>query len=147
MAIRVLFLCTGNSARSQMAEGLLRARGGERFAVFSAGSEPAAAVHPMAIAAMDEVGVSIGDGVPKHLSNFLEDPWDYVITVCDRARDACPVFPGDAARIHWGFDDPAAAVGTDEQRMRAFRRVRDEIGQRLRLFLPVAQVRREGAGR
>ena len=143
----VLILCTGNSARSQMAEGLLRAQGGERFEAYSAGSEPAEAVNPLAIAVMDEAGISLHDGVPKHLSNFMEDPWDYVITVCDRARDACPVFPGDAERIHWGFDDPAAAVGTEEQRMRVFRRVRDEIGQRLRLFIPVAHERREAAGR
>ena len=138
MAIRVLFLCTGNSARSQMAEGLLRTWGGDHFAVFSAGSEPADRVHPMAIAVMDEMGMSLAGAKPKHLSQFLGDPWDYVITMCDRARDACPVFPGDVERIHWGFDDPAEAASSDEGRQLVFRRVRDEIAQRIRLFLNVA---------
>ena len=142
MAIRVLFLCTGNSARSQMAEGLLRAHGGDRFEIYSAGSEPAERVNPLAIAAMQELGYDISAAYPKHLAQFLNDPWDYVITVCDRVRDVCPVFPGDHEQVHWGFDDPAAAEGTEEQRLRVFRRVRGEIDQRLKLFLNVAQARR-----
>lgn len=147
MAIRVLFLCTGNSARSQMAEGLLRALGRDRFVVFSAGTEPAERIHPLAVAAMRELDLDISGGVPKHLSQFLEDDWDYVITVCDRANEACPVFPGDAERIHWGFDDPAAATGAEEQQLRVFRRVRDEIAQRIRLFVNVATERRGAASR
>src|SRR5688572_18911001 len=120
-----------------MAEALLRTWGGERFDVHCAGTEPAAQVHPMALTVLDETGISAAGASPKHLQVFLNEPWDYVITVCDRARESCPVFPGDAARIHWSFDDPAAAEGTEEQRLRVFRRVRDEIGQRLRLFLNV----------
>lgn len=141
MAIRVLFLCTGNSARSQMAEGLLRAWGDKRFEVFSAGSEPGDRVQPLAITVMDEAGISLAGAEPKHLAQFLGDRWDYVITVCDRARDTCPTFPSDAERIHWSFDDPAAATRSDEERRRVFRRVRDEIGQRIRLFLNVAAPR------
>ncbi len=141
MTVRVLFLCTGNSARSQMAEGMARAWGGPGLEVHSAGSHPAERVHPMAVAAMREIDLDITGGVPKHLNQFLDERWDYVITVCDRARDACPIFPGDAERIHWGFDDPAAAEGADEHRMAVFRRVRDEIRNRLRLWLTVAHSR------
>lgn len=141
MATRVLFLCTGNSARSQMAEGMLRAWGGERFDVHSAGSEPADQVHALAIAVMQEMSISIDGAEPKHLSRFLADRWDYVITVCDRARDACPIWPGDTERIHWSFDDPAVAEGTEDERRRVFRRVRDEIGQRIRHFLNIAAPR------
>lgn len=147
MAIRILFLCTGNSARSQMAQGLLKSLAGDRFEVFSAGSDPAPAVNPLAVAAMHEIGIDISSGYPKHLARFLNDPWDYVITVCDRANESCPIFPGDAERIHWGFDDPAVAEGTEEHRMRVFRRVRDEIAQRLRLFVNVATVRHEAGNR
>jgi arsenate reductase len=147
MAIRVLFLCTGNSARSQMAEGLLRAWGGSRFAVQSAGTEPADRVDPLAVAALRELDINIAHSFPKHLAQFLDDDWDYVITVCDRANESCPVFPGNAERIHWGFDDPATAAGTEEQRMRVFRRVRDEIAQRIRLFINVAAERREANSR
>lgn len=143
MAVRVLFLCTGNSARSQMAEGLLCAHGGDHFAVFSAGSEPAERVNPLAIAAMRELGHDISGGHPKHLTQFVNDPWDYVITVCDRARDACPVFSGGHEQAHWGFDDPAAVDGPEEQRMQAFRRVRDEIAEHIRHFLNVTAARRE----
>ncbi len=141
MIVRVLFLCTGNSARSQMAEGMARAWGGPGLEASSAGSHPAERVHPMAVAAMQEIGLDIGGNVPMHLERFLGERWDYVITVCDRARDACPVFPGDAERIHWGFDDPAAAEGSNEQRMAVFRRVRDEIRNRLRLWLTLPHSR------
>jgi thioredoxin type arsenate reductase len=133
MKKRVLFLCTGNSARSQMAEGLLRSIGGDKYEVFSAGTHPKG-VHPMTIAAMQELGIDIGRQTSKDLDRFLGQDFDYVITVCDRARQACPVFPG-ATPIHWGFDDPAEATGSAESQLRTFRQVRDEIRTRLRLFV------------
>jgi arsenate reductase (thioredoxin) len=132
---RVLFLCTGNSCRSHMAEGWLRKLGGDAFDVFSAGSKPAGYVHPLAIEAMREVGVDISKHRSKSLEEFTGETFDYVITVCDNARDACPVFPGAANRLHWGFDDPAHAPGSDDEKRRVFRRVRGEIEQRIRLFL------------
>src|ERR1041384_3223246 len=104
MQQHVLILCTGNSARSQMAEGLLRALAGERFEVFSAGSKPSV-VNPLAIAAMDERGIDIRTHRSKHLNEFLAQPFDYVITVCDTAAESCPLFPGPAQRIHWSFPD------------------------------------------
>jgi len=133
--IRVLFLCTGNSARSQMAEGWLRQLGGDRFDVHSAGTEPKDQVNPVAIQAMAEAGVDISNQKPKTLRIFLSEPWDYIITVCDRANETCPVFPGDHERVHWSFEDPAAAIGTDIERLTVFRRVRGEIAQRIRLFV------------
>ncbi len=135
MAIRVLFLCTANSARSQMAEALLRLESADRFDVASAGNQPAARVHPLAIAVMQELNPSLGDSYPKHLKQLSDETWDYVITVCDRSHDACPTFPGDTARIHWGLEDPGAAEGTEAQQLRVFRWVRDEILQRVRLFV------------
>ncbi len=131
---RVLFLCTGNSCRSQMAEGLLRHLGGSRFEVFSAGTAPKP-VHSLAVRAMQEVGVDISGQTSKSLDRFLKDRFDAVITVCDRAKESCPIFPGGGERIHWGFDDPAEAIGTEEERMRVFRRVRDEIRARIEGFL------------
>jgi len=128
---RILFLCTHNSARSQMAEGLLRARGGGRFEAFSAGTE-ATEVRPLAIRAMDEVGVDIRDQSSKRLDVYLAEPFDAVVTVCDNAREACPVFPGARRTLHWSFDDPSAAAGSDEERLAVFRRVRDEIDVRVR---------------
>ncbi|GAB4575290.1 MAG: arsenate reductase ArsC [Anaerolineae bacterium] len=122
---RVLILCTGNSARSQMAEGLLRARGGDRFEVYSAGSDPSGAVHPGAIQAMAEIGLDISHHRSKSMNEFLGQPFDYVLTVCDNAAEACPVFPGRAERRHRSFTDPAAAP--PEAQMAVFRRVRDEI--------------------
>jgi arsenate reductase len=122
---RVLILCTGNSARSQMAEGLLRARGGPRFAVFSAGSQPTGCVHPAAIQVMAEIGLDISDHTSKHLSQFIDQPFDYVLTVCDNAAEACPVFPGPARRIHRDFADPAAEPPATQ--LDAFRRTRDAI--------------------
>jgi arsenate reductase len=133
MKKRVLFLCTGNSARSQMAEGLLRSIAGEKYDVFSAGTHPKG-VHPLTIEAMRGIGVDISAQSSKDLKNFLGQDFDYVITVCDRAKQACPVFPGSVP-IHWGFDDPAEATGSDETRLRTFERVRDEILGRLRLFV------------
>jgi len=128
---RVLFLCTGNSARSQMAEGLLRSMASDRFDVVSAGTQPKG-VHPRTIDAMRELGIDVSSHSSKDVQQFLNENFDYVITVCDRAKQACPIFPG-AEPIHWGFDDPADA--NPEQQMEAFRRVRNEIQQRLRLFL------------
>jgi len=128
---RVLFLCTGNSARSQMAEGLLRHLGRERFEAFSAGTHPKG-LHPRSIEAMEELGIDISRQTSKDVSIYINEQFDYVITVCDRAKQQCPVFPG-AEPIHWGFDDPAEAPSN--RQMETFRRVRDEIQQRLRLFL------------
>lgn len=132
--IRVLFVCTHNSARSQMAEGFLRAMAGERFEVASAGTE-ATRVHPLAIRAMDEVGIDLTGHTSKTLDIFLGQPWDYVITVCDSANERCPVFPGGTTRIHWSFDDPSQAAGSDADRLEQFRRVRDEIHATLREWL------------
>jgi len=128
---RVLFLCTGNSARSQMAEGLLRHLAGNEYDVVSAGTVPKG-VHPRTVEVMHESGVDVSAHASKDLTQFLGQQFDYVITVCDRARQQCPIFPG-AAPIHWGFDDPAEAEST--QQLETFRRVRDEIRQRIRLFL------------
>lgn len=128
---RVLILCTGNSARSQMAEGLLRNDAGDRYEVESAGVEPSF-VRAQAIEAMKEIGINISDHRSKSLDEFLEQPFDYVITVCDNAKEQCPIFPGKAERIHWSFDDPAAATGDKVSQLIVFRRVRDEIRLRLR---------------
>jgi len=130
---RVLFLCTGNSARSHMAEGLLKQMAGDQFDVFSAGTHPKG-MHPRSVEVMSEIGIDISQHRSKEISTFLNDKFDYVITVCDRAKQQCPVFPG-AEPIHWGFDDPAEA--SDDRQLGEFRRVRDEIGHRLRLFLVV----------
>ena len=131
---RVLILCTGNSARSQMAEGLLRNIAGDRFEVESAGTI-ASFVRPQAIAAMAEIGIDISGHRSKCLDEFLDTEFEYVITVCDNANDSCPVFPGNARRIHWSFDDPAEAKGDDEDVAEVFRRVRNEISERLRSFV------------
>jgi arsenate reductase (thioredoxin) len=131
---KVLILCTGNSARSQMAEGLLRHVAGDRFEVESAGVAPSL-VRAEAIAAMAEIGIDISDHRSKSLKEFLGREFDYVITVCDNAADNCPVFPGPAKRIHWSFEDPAAVEGDEEVRLGAFRRVRDEIAGRLDEFV------------
>jgi arsenate reductase len=128
---RVLILCTGNSARSQMAEGLLRHDGGGKFEVESAGVEPSH-VRPQAVEAMREVGIDISGHRSKSVEEFAGQEFDYVITVCDNAKEQCPVFPGKTKRIHWSFDDPAAAEGDEAERLAVFRRVRDEIRERLR---------------
>jgi arsenate reductase len=140
MKKRVLFLCTHNSARSQMAEGLLRTMAGDQFEVFSAGTEETR-VHPIAIEAMREIGIDISGQRSKTLDMFGGQQFDYVITVCDRANETCPIFPSATERIHWSFDDPSAATGTDEQRLRAFRNVREGIQQRLRMFQIVSAKR------
>ena len=131
---RVLILCTGNSARSQMAEGLLRHLGEKRFEVFSAGTQPSR-VNPLAIEAMRELGIDLGGQRSKSVDEFRGQEFDYVITVCDRANRDCPVFPGRTERIHWSFDDPAEAVGERSERLAVFRRVRDEIEGHLREFV------------
>jgi len=131
---RVLILCTGNSARSQMAEGLLRKMAGDRFEVESAGVDPVR-VRPEAIEAMREIGVDISAHRSKSVDEFARQEFDYVITVCDNAREHCPVFPGKTERIHWSFDDPAKASGDEAARLVVFRRVRDEIENRLREFV------------
>ena len=123
----VLVLCTGNSCRSHLAEGLLRAASQGQFRVASAGSKPAGYVHPLAIAVMQEVGIDISGHHSKHLNEFLGEPVETVITVCGNADQVCPIFPGQVNRHHWGFDDPAHATGTDTEKLAVFRRVRDEI--------------------
>lgn len=133
----VLFLCTHNSARSQMAEGLLRKMAGDQYDVFSAGTE-ATRVHPLAIEAMRESGIDVSGQQSKTLETFRNRNFDYVITLCDRANETCPIFPGPVERIHWGFEDPSQAKGTEAQRLQAFRKVRDGILGRLRLFEVVA---------
>ncbi len=127
---RVLFLCVHNSARSQMAEGLLRTIAGYRFEAFSAGAE-ATEVRPLAIRAMAEVGIDISGQRSKTVQEFDGQAFDWVVTVCDDAKEACPYFPGDR-QLHWSFDDPSAAEGTEEERLEVFRRVRDEIATRIR---------------
>ena len=123
----ILILCTGNSCRSHLAEGILRAALGEGFTVASAGSKPAGYVHPLAVKAMAEVGLDISGHRSKHLDEFLSQNVETVITVCGNADQACPMFPGQVNRHHWGFDDPAHATGTEEEQLQVFRRVRDEI--------------------
>jgi arsenate reductase len=127
---RVLFLCTHNSARSQMAEGLLRALGGERFEVASAGTE-ATRVRPEAIAVMEELRVDISGQSSKTLDRFVAEPWDEVITVCDDANDACPIFPGGRNRRHWSTPDPSGVQGDEATRLAAFRAARDSLRARI----------------
>ena len=127
---RVLFLCTHNSARSQMAEGLLRHLAGNRFEVVSAGTE-ATQVRPLAIRSMGEIGVDISGQESETLDRYLDQPFDYVITVCDDAKEACPFFPGASARLHWSVEDPSRAAGSEEERLAVFRRVRDELRRRI----------------
>ena len=128
---RVLILCTGNSARSQMAEGLLRHDAGDRFDVFSAGTKPTQ-VRPEAITVMQELGIDISGHRSKSVDEFAGQGFDYVVTVCDNAKASCPVFPARTKQIHWSLDDPAAVEGSREQRLAAFRRIRGELRQRLR---------------
>jgi len=131
---RVLILCTGNSARSQMAEGLLRHDAGERFSVESAGTNPVP-VKPEAVAVLKEIGIDISGHRSKSVDVFAGQPFDVVLTVCDHARETCPVYPGHTNRIHHSFEDPANVQGSAEQRLEAFRRVRDEIRAYLRHFV------------
>ena len=123
----ILILCTGNSCRSHMAEGILRAAAGETVAVASAGSAPAGYVHPLAMEVLKEIDIDISGHTSKHLDEFLAQDVHTVITVCGNADQACPVFPGQAVKYHWPFDDPAHATGTEAEQLAVFRRVRDEI--------------------
>jgi arsenate reductase len=131
----VLILCTGNSCRSHLAEGLLRSMAGDFLEVASAGSKPAGYVHPMSIEAMREIGLDISGHHSKHMNEFLERQVETVITVCGNADQACPVYPGQLNRHHWPFEDPAHAVGTDDEKRAAFRRVRDEIRRTLTAYV------------
>ena len=132
--MRILILCTGNSCRSQMAEGLLRSFD-NRLDVHSAGSQPADRVHPMAVRVMREIGLDISGGRPKSVEQFLAEPFDSVITVCDNAREACPVFTGEVGRqLHLGFPDPAHAKGSEEEVLEVFRASRDDIRKHFRQF-------------
>ncbi len=141
--IRVLFVCTHNSARSQIAEALLKRHGGADFEVSSAGTE-ATRVNPFAVRVLAEQGIDWSAARSKVITEFLDQQFDYVITVCDRARETCPVFPGSTNTLHWGLDDPSEVEGTDEQRLAAFRRTEMEVTSRLRPFIEVA---RRAAGR
>ncbi|NBW86993.1 MAG: arsenate reductase ArsC [Planctomycetia bacterium] len=136
----VLILCTGNSCRSHLAEGILRQAAGDLVEVASAGSKPAGYVHPLAIRALGEIGIDISAHTSKHLNDFTARPVETVITVCGNADQVCPVFPGQMNRHHWPFDDPAHATGSEEEKMAVFRRVRDEIR---RVFTAYADGRRD----
>lgn len=138
----VLILCTGNSCRSHLAEGILRSVAGEVLAVASAGSNPAGYVHPLAIQVMREIDIDLSAHRSKHLNEFLSAPVETVITVCGKADQVCPVFPGQVNRHHWPFDDPAHAMGTEEEKLAVFRRVRDEIR---RVFTAYGEGRRDAA--
>ncbi len=131
MKPKVLFLCTGNSARSQMAEGFLRHFAGEDFEALSAGTNPGT-LNPLAVQAMAEVGVDISSQYSKNVTQFLGTPIQYVVTVCDNAKESCPVFPGAARFLHWSFPDPAAVLGTKEKKLAVFREIRDQIETRIK---------------
>lgn len=131
---RVLFLCTHNSARSQMAEGFLRAMAGDRFEARSAGTEKTS-VNPLAIRVMAERGIDLGGHTSKVYDGLMQERWDYLVTVCDDANERCPFVPGSVKRLHWSFEDPSRARGTEEERLHVFRRVRDQIEQRLAEWL------------
>ncbi len=131
---RVLVLCTGNSCRSQMAEGFLRHLGGDRFEVFSAGIKPTE-VNPLAIKVMAEVSIDISSHRSKSAMEFIRQQFDYVITVCDNAKQTCPVFPGKYKKIHWDLEDPAEASGSEEDRLVVFRKIRDQIQKNISEFL------------
>ena len=134
MKQRVLFLCSGNSCRSQMAEGLLIHLAKDRFNVFSAGLKPSI-VNPNTVKVMKEIGIDISFFVSKDVSQFIEQQFDFVITVCDNAKEHCPYFPGEAKRIHWSFQDPATVSGTEEEVIAVFRKVRDQIKSKINKFM------------
>ncbi len=141
--IRVLFVCTGNSARSQLAEALLQHRGGSAFEVYSAGTEPRG-VNPFTLRALAEVGIDWSAARSKSVDEFIGQPFDYVITVCDRARQSCPVFPGSFNSLHWGLEDPAEVEGSDAEKLAAFERTRVEVMTRLHPFIELALRARRG---
>ena len=132
---RVLILCTGNSCRSQMAEELWETLGAGEWQSESAGSKPSGYVHPLAIQAMQELDIDLSANTSKSLDQFKDQPFDLVVTVCDNAKESCPVFSGATKTLHWPFDDPADATGTDEEKMLMFRRVRDEIKAKIESYL------------
>jgi arsenate reductase len=142
--IRVIFVCVANSARSQMAEAILRREGGDRFEVVSAGVD-SKGVNPLTIRALANVGIDISAARSKSVSEFVGQPFDYVITVCDPAREACPYFPGGRKTLHWSFDDPAEAKGTEAERLAVFERVMGEIAGRIRTFIALATRARSAA--
>ncbi len=144
---RILFLCTGNSARSQMAEGLLRHHADDRFEAYSAGLDPKC-VNPLAVSAMAEIGIDISGQRSKSLSEYLgRMHFSYVITLCANAERSCPaVFPGMGRRLHWDLEDPSAVTGTESERLEAFRRVRDELARRIMRFIPEGAGGPEGGG-
>lgn len=135
MTKRVLILCTGNSCRSQMAEALWGSLGQGQWRSDSAGSQPTGFVHPLAIKVMQELDIDISTNTSKSLKQFQDEAFDLVVTVCDNAKDSCPVFPGAHETLHWPFDDPADATGTDDEEMAVFRRVREEIKEKIRSYL------------
>ena len=146
--IRVLFVCTGNSARSVMAEALVRHRGGTAFEVHSAGTEPKG-INPLTLSVLAEAGIDASWAHSKSVTEYLGQQFDYVITVCDQARQTCPVFPGVHESLHWGYEDPAEAAGTGEERLAVFRRVLVQLGERINQFIPLARRQRDarhGAG-
>ena len=136
--IRVLFVCTGNSARSIMAEALLRHHGGDEFEVHSAGTVPRG-VNPLTLKVLADAGVDASSARSKSVKEYLGQEFDYVVTVCDQARQVCPVFPGVHESLHWGYEDPAEATGSEEERLAAFRRVFVQIGERVRQFAVVTR--------
>ena len=140
--IRVLVVCTGNSARSVMAEALLRTRGGEAFEVHSAGTEPKG-INPLTLRVLAEARIDASWARSTSVSEYLGQTFDYVITVCDEARQACPVFPGVHETLHWGLEDPALAEGTEEERLAVFRRVFTQLGERIAMFVPMVLDRPE----
>jgi arsenate reductase len=142
--IRVLVVCTGNSARSVLAEALFRSKGGEAFEVYSAGTEPKG-INPLTLRVLAEAGIDASWARSKSVTEFLGQHFDYVITVCDQARDVCPVFPGVHESLHWGYEDPAAAEGTEEERLAVFRKVFIQMGERINTFIPLALRRRAEA--
>jgi arsenate reductase len=142
--IRVLFVCTGNSARSQIAEALLGQIGGTEFEAHSAGTEPKA-VNPLTVRVLTDRGIDWSKAQAKSVTEFLDEPWDYVITVCDRARQVCPVFPGEHNSLHWGLDDPAEVEGTDEHKLAAFRATHMQLVMRIRPFVELARRARRQA--
>lgn len=131
MTYRVLILCTGNSARSQMAEAIINARRGEQWQAFSAGTQPVQQVNPYALRALTEIGIQTEGSTPKYISEFSSQSFDLIVTVCDDAAENCPIWPGQGKRLHIGFPDPAKASGSDEDILRAFRQVRDDISKRI----------------
>ena len=136
--IRVLFVCTGNSARSILAEALMRHHGGGDFEVRSAGTEPKG-INPLTLRVLEDAGIDASWARSKSVSEYLGQHFDYVVTVCDQARQSCPVFPGVHETLHWGYEDPAAVEGTEEERLAAFRRVFIQLGERINQFIPLAR--------